>query len=171
MSNTPAARSPSAARSTSGRPRIRWATVSSSRLAASVATRRWDPGAKDWRFTTLGNNFYRHLRRNYVCQVPVTVHGARDDGTEYTFRTYFPISKLGVDSLQLPLNLTAAERLEKVKQIVARSLPANTIIYKVSRERYEVDTHAHAAWFLSEETVAVRGQRAARPSNRRKAEL
>ena len=132
-------------------------------------TRRWDPGLRDWRFTALGNNFYRHLRRNYVC---ITVHGTRDDGSVYTFPTYFPISKLGVDSVQLPLNLMAAERLSRVKQIVARALPQNGVIYEVSRERYEVDTHAHAAWIISEETVADRDNpRGARPPRRCAAEL
>ena len=27
-------------------------------------TRGWDPVERDWRFTALGNSFYRHLRRN-----------------------------------------------------------------------------------------------------------
>ena len=53
-------------------------------------TRRWDPAKRDWRFTALGNSFFRHLRRNYVCKVPVVVHGTRDNGTEYTFRTISP---------------------------------------------------------------------------------
>ena len=41
-------------------------------------TRRGDPLAQDWRFTALGSIFYKHLRRNYVCQIPVVVHGTRD---------------------------------------------------------------------------------------------
>ena len=103
-------------------------------------TRRWDPLERDWRFTALGNSFYRHMRRNYVCKIPVVVHGTRDNGTEYTFRTYFPMTQLGIDSLTLLLNLTKAQRLAKVKQMVAQLLPADGTIYEVSDERYQVDT-------------------------------
>ena len=77
----------------------------------------------------------------------------RDNGTEYTFRTYFPMTQLGIDSVTLPLNLTIAQRLAKVKQMVAQRLPADGTIYEVSDERYQVDPHAE--WFLHEETVKV----------------
>ena len=97
-------------------------------------TRTWDPVKHDWRFSALGNNFYKHMLRNYVCQIPVVVHGTRDNGTEYTIHTYFPMTKLGVDTQQLPLNLTEAQRLARVKQIVTQTLPAGGVIYEVSRE-------------------------------------
>ena len=71
-------------------------------------TRRWDPVVQEWRFMALGNRFYRHLRRNYVCQVPVIVHGTRDDGIKYILQTDFPITKLGIDALHRPLHLKAA---------------------------------------------------------------
>ena len=60
---------------------------------------------------------------------------------------------MGVDSLQLLLNLTTAQRLATVKQIVSRRLPENGTIYEINDERYQVDMHA--AWFHHEETVRV----------------
>jgi hypothetical protein len=73
------------------------------------ATRRWDPASQDYKFTRLGKSFYGRLKRNYVVQVPVKVTGQRKNGTTYTIRSTLPIAKLGVDRVELPLNLTAAQ--------------------------------------------------------------
>ena len=43
------------------------------------ATRIWD--GMRFKFTKLGELFYRNIRRNYVVQVPVDVRGTRDNGT------------------------------------------------------------------------------------------
>ena len=77
------------------------------------ATRVWD--GMQFKFTKLGELFYRNIRRNYVVQVPVNVRGTRDNGTHYTFKTFFRITKLGLTEISLPLNLTEAQRLERVK--------------------------------------------------------
>ena len=78
------------------------------------ATRVWDGMA--FKFTKLGELFYRHIRRNYVVQVPVDVRGTRDNGTHYTFKTFNPITKLGLTEISLPLILSEAQRLERVKK-------------------------------------------------------
>ena len=81
------------------------------------------------------------------------VHGTRDNGTTYTFKTYFPITRLGLTQISLPLNLTEAERLARVKAMVMATVPANGVIYEQSRERYHVDEHG--TWRISEESVSV----------------
>ena len=81
------------------------------------ATRRWDPTSQDYRFTALGKSYYSRLKRNYVVQVPVRVTGVRKNGTEYQIRSTLPIAKLGVDRVELPLNLTAAQRNARIKDI------------------------------------------------------
>ena len=53
---------------------------------------------------------------------------------EYTVKTYSPMTQLGVHTLQLPLNLTEAQRLERVKQFVGQTIAANGVNYEVSRE-------------------------------------
>ena len=83
----------------------------------------------------------------------MNVHGTRDNGTRYTFKTYFPITKLGLTQISLPLNLTEAERLARVKAMVMANVPANGVIYEQSRERYHVDEHG--VWKISEESVSV----------------
>ena len=84
------------------------------------ATRRWDPATQDYKFTALGRRYYGRLKRNYVVQVPVRVTGVRRNGTQYQIRSTLPIAKLGVDRVELPLNLTAQERNSRIKDIVKR---------------------------------------------------
>ena len=119
------------------------------------ATRVWDGMA--WKFTKLGDLFYRHIRRNYVVQVPVDVRGTRDNGTHYTFKTYFPITKLGLTEISLPLNLTESQRLERAKGMIRSHIPASGIIYEQSREVYHVDEAG--AWKISEESVHTNAAR------------
>ena len=104
-----------------------------------------------FKFTKLGELLYRHIRRNYAVQVPVDVRGTRDNGTHYTFKTFFPITKVGLTEISLPLNLTEAQRLERVKNMIRSHIPANGVIYEQSREVYHVDEHG--AWKISEESV------------------
>ena len=113
------------------------------------ATRTWD--GMGFKFTKLGELFYRHIRRNYVVQVPVDVRGTRDNGTHYTFKTFFPITRLGLTEISLPLNLTESQRLERVKQMVLANVPANGVLYEQSRETYHVDPDG--VWKISEESV------------------
>ena len=82
------------------------------------ATRRWDPTSQEYRFTAVGKSYYKRLKRNYVVQVPVRVTGTRKDGSQYHIRSTLPIAKLGIDRVELPLNLTISQRTERIKQIV-----------------------------------------------------
>ena len=86
------------------------------------ATRRWDPATQDYKFTALGKKYFGRLKRNYVVQVPVRVTGVRKNGTQYQIRSTLPIAKLGVDRVELPLNLTVAQRNARIKDIVKRQL-------------------------------------------------
>ena len=79
------------------------------------------------------------------------VRGTRDNGTHYTFKTYFPVTKLGLSQISLPLNLTEAQRLNRVKQMVQARIPASGVIYEQSRETYRVDPTG--IWKISEESV------------------
>ena len=79
------------------------------------ATRRWDPTSQDYRFTALGKSYYARLKRNYVVQVPVRVIGTRKDGSQYQIRSTLPIAKLGIDRVQLPLNLTTPQRTRRIR--------------------------------------------------------
>ena len=104
------------------------------------ATRRWDPATQDYKFTALGRRYYGRLKRNYVVQVPVRVTGVRKNGTQYQIRSTLPIAKLGVDRVELPLNLTAAQRTARIKDIVKRQLgDLNQPIYEVSKETWMYD--------------------------------
>jgi hypothetical protein len=79
------------------------------------STRRWDPAIQDYRFTDLGRSYYSRLKRNYVVQVPVRITGERRDGSQYHIRSTLPVARRGIDRVELPLNLTAAQRTEKNK--------------------------------------------------------
>ena len=118
------------------------------------ATRRWDPASQDYKFTKLGKSFYGRLKRNYVVQVPVKVTGQRKNGTTYTIRCTLPIAKLGVDRVELPLNLTTAQRTVRVKELVRTQLDLTRPLYEVSKETWEYDSASDGAWVIHEETVA-----------------
>ena len=85
-----------------------------------------------------------------MVQVPVRVTGTRKDGSQYHIRSTLPIAKLGIDRVELPLNLTAAQRTQRIKQIVQGQLDLARPLYEVSRETWEYDD---GAWIIHEETV------------------
>ena len=85
-----------------------------------------------------------------MVQVPVKVTGTRKDGSQYQLRSTLPIAKLGIDRVELPLNLTAAQRTQKIKQIVQGQLDLTRPLYEVSKETWEYDD---GAWVIHEETV------------------
>ena len=108
-------------------------------------TRRWDPATQEFKFTAFGRIFYARLKRSYVVQLPVRIRGERKDGTTYTIRSTLPIAKLGLDRVEMPLNLTAAQRNAKIKEIVRRQLDLTKPIYEVSKETWEYDAASNGA--------------------------
>ena len=91
------------------------------------AVRRYDPADKEYKFTKLGKSFYARLKRNYVVQIPVKVKGKRKDGSYYNIKSTLPISKMGVDRIEMPLNLTAEQRTTK-KDYQCKTQSGRTII-------------------------------------------
>ena len=122
------------------------------RSGKRVITRTWDEAGGDYKFTKAGNAFYRNLRRNYAIEIPVRVTGARDDGTPYSYKSSMPIERLGLTKKTLPLNLTHAQRLAKIKAMVEDELRLGTL-YEHSREKSTFDPDG--AWSIHEETVAT----------------
>ena len=114
------------------------------------ATRRWNPASQDYKFTKLGKSFYGRLKRNYLVQVPVKVTGQRKNGTTYTIRSTLPIAKLGVDRVELPLNLTTSQRTLRVKELVRIQLDLTRPLYEVSKETWEYDAASDGAWIIHE---------------------
>ena len=98
------------------------------------AVRRYDPADNEYKFTKLGKSFYARLKRNYVPQIPVKVKGRRKDGSHYNVKSYMPISKMGVDRIEMPLNLTADQRTAKIKEIISAKLNLDEPLYEVSQE-------------------------------------
>ena len=47
-----------------------------------------------------GNALYKQLKRNYVVQVPVTVHGVRNNGTTCELKSFFPLERPGMAPTQ-----------------------------------------------------------------------
>jgi hypothetical protein len=104
------------------------------RNGRKATTRRWDAVKGEWKFTRLGNRYYKTLRRNYVVQVPVIVKGARANRSTYTYKAHLPVEKLGLRPVTLPLNMTTPERDARVREIIEQQLPDNGILYEVSEE-------------------------------------
>ena len=88
-----------------------------------------------------------------MVQVPVRVSGQRKDGSQYQIRSTLPIAKLGIDRVELPLNLTTAQRTQRIKQIVQGQLDLTRPLYEVSKETWEYDAASDGAWVIHEETV------------------
>ena len=93
-------------------------------------TRRWDPASQEFKFTAFGRIFYARLKRSYVVQLPVRIRGERKDGSTYAIRSTLPIAKLGLDRVEMPLNLTTSQRNVKIKQIVCSQLDLTKALYQ-----------------------------------------
>ena len=117
--------------------------------------RRYDPADNEYKFTQLGKSFYSRLKRNYVVQIPVKVKGRRKDGSYYNIKSTLPISKMGVDRIQMPLNLTAAQRTAKIKEIISAKLNLDEPIYEVNQEEWSYDQSASGSWIINEESVGI----------------
>ena len=98
------------------------------------AVRRYDPADNEYKFTKLRKNFYSRLKRNYVVQIPVKVKGKRKDGSYYNIKSTLPISKMGVNRIEMPLNLTADQRIAQIKEIISAKLNLDEPLYEVSQE-------------------------------------
>ena len=119
------------------------------------AVRRYDPADNEYKFTKLGKNFYSRLKRNYVVQIPVKVKGKRKDGSYYNIKSTLPISKMGVDRIEMPLNLTAAQRTARIKEIISAKLNLDEPLYEVSQEEWVYDSDAQGSWVINEESVGI----------------
>ena len=119
------------------------------------AVRQYSPVDNEFKFTVLGKSFYARLKRNYVVQVPVIIKGKRKDGTEYNVKSSLPVSRMGIDRIQMPLNLTAAARTAKIKEIVTAQLNLDEPLYEVSQEEWRYDQSASGQWVVNEETVDI----------------
>ena len=117
----------------------------------SGVTRRWVEGTGEYKFTALGNSYYRQLRRSYVVTVPVIIKGRRKDGTGYEIKSSMPVSKLGLLAKTIPLNMTSPQRRAKVRAMVEAELPG--VLYEQSDETWTLD--ATGSWHIHEETVAT----------------
>jgi len=118
------------------------------------AVRRYSPVDNEYKFTALGKSFYSRLKRSYVVQIPVTIKGRRKNGTHYNVKSTMPVSKMGLDRITIPLNLTPAQRDSKIKEIVKRQLNLDEPLYEVNQEEWKYDAPSEGAWVINEETVA-----------------
>ena len=123
------------------------------RTGRNAVTRRLNLETGDWVFTKLGLKFYKKLRRNYVVNVPVTIHGTPAEGRHYTKKATLPINKLGITVADIALAPTLEERLRKVKRLVLDQLPRDGPIYNLGYESYTLDDEGD--WAIMEETVGV----------------
>ena len=63
--------------------------------------------------------------------------------------------KMGVDHVEMPLNLTAAQRTAKIKEIISRQIDLDEPLYEVSQEEWRYDTSATGSWVINEESVGI----------------
>ena len=117
------------------------------------AIRRYSPAENQFQFTALGKSFYSRIKRSYVVQIPVKVKGKRKNGTYYNIKSTLPIAKLGLDRIEMPLNLSREQRDTRIKDMVKRQLNLDEPLYEVSQEEWTYDTLSEGAWIINEETV------------------
>ena len=132
---------------------IREGNVESIRLrdGSRGITRRYVEGTGEYKFTPLGNSYYRTVRRNYVVTVPVIINGKRKDGSTYQIKSTMPVSKLGLKPTTLPSNMTSPQRRAKVRRIVEAEL--SDVLYEMSDETWRLD--GSGSWRIHEEVVAT----------------
>ena len=88
-------------------------------------------------------------------QIPVKVKGKRKDGSYYNIKSKRPLSKIGVDRIEMPLSLTADQRTAKIKEIISAKLNLDEPLFEVSQEEWVYDRDAQDAWVINEECVAT----------------
>ena len=64
----------------------------------------------------------------------MTIKGRRKNGIHYNVKSTMPVSKMGLDRITIPLNLTPAQQDSKIKEIVKRQLNLDEPLYKVSKD-------------------------------------
>ena len=116
-------------------------------------TRRWERGSNEWKFAALGKKYYKTLRRNYVADIPITIHGKRKNGTTYTMKSHMKMEQLGLTPVQIPLDLTLEQRRALAKRMILSHIRGHNQLYEVSDETWTYD--AEGSWRISEETVGV----------------
>ena len=116
-------------------------------------TRRWDPASNEFKFTALGKKYYATLRRNYVVDVPITIKGKRRNGTTYQIKSHMKMERLGLRPVEVPLNLTLAERRAFIQRRVAAAIQKDQPLIEVSDEQWFFDDAG--SWGVHEETVGV----------------
>jgi len=119
------------------------------------AVRRYNPVDNEWKLSALGKSYFARLKRNFVVQIPVTIKGKRKDGSYYNIKSMLPVSKMGVDRVEMPLNLTAEQRNSKIKEIVSAKLNLDEPLYEVSQEEWSYDSSAEGQWIVNEEVVGI----------------
>ena len=62
---------------------------------------------------------------------------------------------MGVDRIEMPLNLTAAQRTAKIKEIINAKLNLEEPLYEVSQEEWVYDSDAQGSWVINEESVGI----------------
>ena len=62
---------------------------------------------------------------------------------------------MGVDRIEMPLNLTAAQRTLRIKEIIKAKLNLDEPLYEVSQEEWIDDRDAQGSWIINEESVAI----------------
>ena len=55
----------------------------------------------------------------------------------------------------MPLNLTAAQRTAKIKEIISAKLNLDEPLYEVSQEEWVYDRDAQGSWVVNEESVGI----------------
>ena len=115
-------------------------------------TRKWDEATGVYKFTKLGNDYYKLLRRNYVAAVPVIIDGKRKNGSTYKVKSHMPVEKLGLKPKSIPLNMGSPQRRARVRQMIEEELPDGAL-YEVSDESWTLDPDG--SWKISEETVGT----------------
>ena len=67
------------------------------RNGAEVQLRTWEPNKKDYKYTRLGEVFYKRRPKQYIVQVPVRIYVRRRNGTETYYDGTYPAADFNED--------------------------------------------------------------------------
>ena len=131
------------------------------------AVRTWDAAASKWVYTRLGKTYFKTLRVEYVVNIPVLIHGHRQNHTSYTRETMMPVETLGLGRMFAPATLEHHEAQARLKAQVLASLHGTEteqglLLYQFSEELWYLDTSRD--WVInSMETLTRPGHISQRP--------
>ena len=123
--------------------------------------RTWDRVRSEYKYTTLGQKWFRNAVSDWIISIPVDIHGTNKKG-KYFLIGYMPVQALGIEKIQTNQTLSREQRIAKIKSTVFKHFEdhmyedGQLVVYEASSETYLLSKDR--AWLISELDTSEDGE-------------